>query len=335
MIAMNGVAYTEYLDEYRSEGIGLKLYSLILDIVSSRVRNYPPEIYSPNNVWDEDAITAICHDFTLVILIGRGHLEYDLLANETILGLRKALVSDLQRFLISTRRRSEYLNIYARVRRILTTETRFRSIGATAHGKGSWGLAGWAGEAYCQDLNEVISAMFEVDLPPAVKYRADSRKLSHVIGNADLSRLLDETLVALNRWTSLDLLMEGIRYRLGLFEATQLSLDEPIGAEGDDPLTLADTVPDAAGPSPISASTDMAEHIFEMLSDRQREILRMRLSPEEMSLEQIAERIGVGKSTVHNDQRTILRYIAGAGFDETEAETILSQLAVLCAGGPK
>ncbi len=324
--------FKDYLREYEAQGIGTLLYALILDLVRQVVRRYPPGIYSPNQVWDDDAITALCHDFTVEKLLGAGWLEHHLLAEETIAGLKRVLRRDFRHFLISRRRRSEYLNLFGRVRKILRDDPRFQAY--RAHGNaaaGIWGLDKWTNKEIAQQLDGVVEAMFTVELPPLIRYRADSKKLSHLISNADLGRLLESTFRTVDRYISLGLLMEGLRYRLSLLESAAISLDEPVGRQDEDRgQTYADIVPDLANPETEVTSVQIAEDIFEMISDRQRRVLALRLSLTDPTLKQIGKRIGVSKSTIHNDLTVVTQHIASTGATKEEAEKVILYLSELC-----
>lgn len=324
--------FKHYLREYESQGVGKLLYALILGLVGQTIKHYPPEIYSPNEIWDEDAISALCHDFTMEKLLRKGWLEYHLLTQQTIAGLTQVLTRDFRHFLISRRKRSVYLNLFKRVKTLLRNDHSFKCF--YPHQKSIatvWGLSKWEEPELAQELDEVLAAMFAVRLPPLVRYRADSKKLSHLLSNDDLGRLLEESFEALGKCITLQLLMESLRYRLDLVEIDIVSLDEPIGKHSQvAPLTYADVVPDSTSPSREVSATLYAEDIYERLTDRQRGVVALRLSRAGSTLEQIGDRIGVSKSTVHNDLATVAELVDAADLTQKEAEELLSHLCKLC-----
>jgi hypothetical protein len=186
--------FKDHRREYEAEGIGELLYDLILNLVEQVVVRYPPKVYSPNQIWDEDAVTALCHDFTVDKLLEAGWLEHHLLTQETIAGLKKVLRRDFRHFLVSHKRRSEYLNLFDRVKRALREGPRFRVVHEhTSVAASIWGLSEWGRKEIAQHPDRVVEAMFAVELPPLVKYRADSQKISHLLSNHDLGRLLEST----------------------------------------------------------------------------------------------------------------------------------------------
>jgi hypothetical protein len=329
---MNTPDFAAYLREYEAEGIGELIYGLILGLVRQVVVRYPPEVYSPNQVWDEDAVTSVCHDFTLEKLLEAGWLEHHLLAQDTVAGLERVLKRDFIHFLISHRRRSEYQNLFDRVRKILHNNHRFQAVYAHRHAAaGIWGLNGWDGREIAQQIDEVVQAMYAIQLPPLIRYRPDSKKLSHLLGNDTLVQLLESTFQTLGKCISLGLLMEGLRYRLGLLEAGTISLDEPVsGQDEDEGQTYAEIVPGVTSPELEITSGQIAEDIFERLTDRQRSILALRLLQPDPTLEQIGAHLNVSKSSVHNDLTAVVQLIATAGVTQEEMEKVLLQISELC-----
>lgn len=325
--------FAAYRREYEAEGIGRLLYGLIIKLVRQVVMRYPADIYSPNRAWDEDAIISVCHDFTMEKLLEAGWLEHHLLAQNTVVGLKRVLRRDLIHFLINRRRRSEYQSVFGRVKRILRNDHRFKVI--HTHRKAAaevWGLNGWVEKEIAQRLDEVIEAMYAIPLPPLIRYRPDSKKFSHLLSNHSLTQLLESTFRILDKQIRLDLLVEGLRYRLGLLEAGVVSLDEPISGQNEgEGQTYAEVVASFTKPELEVTSTEIAEDIVERLTDRQRSVLALRLSLRNPTLEQIGDHMNVSKSSIHNDLTTIVQSIAAAGLTQEEAEKVLLQISELCA----
>ena len=330
---MSNPEFGAYLSEYETEGIGMLLYSLILDVVRRTIHRYPPMVYSPNQVWDEDAVTGVCHDFTLERLLKDGHLAHHFLTHTTVGGLAKALALDVRHFLISRKKRSELSNLFGRTREILQTDPRFKVHRAYSKAAvSSWGLDEWTEErSVAQRLDEIVGAMFAVELPSLVRYRADSKKLSHLIGTDDLARLLVLTFRAVGKYISLGLLIEGLRHRLGLLETDTISLDEPIYvADQGEVRTYFDVVPDSTNVETEASVLQTAEEVFERLTNRQRRVLALRLSMCNPTLEEIGECLGVSKSTVHNDLVAIGQHIAAMDVTQEEVEVVLGYLSEIC-----
>lgn len=327
--------FQDYLAEYETSGIGPLLYSLILEIVAQVSKHYPPNIYSPNQQWDEDATVALTHDFAIDKLIEAGWLEHHLLTQETTRGLEQVLRRDYRHFLISRRQRTEYLNLYERVKRILADEGRFKARYEHPNSAASlWGRATWdstSGDSPVQDIAEVVEAMFEVELPPLVRYRADSKKLSHLLSQRELTRLLEETFLITGKPVRMDSLMEALRYRLGLLETASISLQDPVGNRGENgSQTYADLISDPGALEATLSNQEAAEDIFERLTDRQRHVLAFYSSLQAPTLETIGEAVGVSKSTIQNELKVITIYISSTVSGQEDAERTITNLSEIC-----
>lgn len=326
---MNNPDFNTYVLEYQSEGIGILLYTFIGDIVVRVSRRYPAAVYSPNGIWDEDAISAFCNDFIIEKLIKAGWLEHYLVSLETVEQLRLALQRDFKHFLINRRKRDEIQNLMIRLKRLLSTSPTFKRWSSVANIQ-VWGLSEWKSQEQVQQLDEVVRAMYQVVLPPLTRYSATSRKVSHLISNEDLERLLTVTLRQLNRYASFELLGQAIRYRLNLLEVDPISLDEPLNPVEDESATYAEVIPSSNIVNDIEI-VEIANHIVNQLSQRQKRTLSTYLSLEKPTLEKVGREIGISKSAVDNDLKIIQQYVEAAQLTEQQAEALFSQLSELCA----
>ncbi len=327
---MRAPTFEDYLREYSAQGIGGLWYGLISEVVEQTVKKYPPEVYSPNRVWDKDAISGVCHDYTMERLLGSRRLEYFLTSQETVTGLRGSLTHDFCQFLTSRKTRSEYLNLYERLKKVLVEDSRFSKHSMSRAHQSFWGLNGWSEKAIAQDRTQVLEAMFAAPLPPLVRYRPDSKKLSPILGNQDLLQFVADFLQRLDAFISLQLLLECLRYRLDLLDDDVASLDEPIPNRDQEPtMTLGDIV---AGPDEYQRLTqkELIQDLYERLSDRQREILGLHSILEHPTLEEIARHVGVSKSTVSNELVAVGRVIQSQSLNE-EIDSVFDGLLNRCA----
>ena len=324
--------FDDYLREYGAQGVGPLLYELILDIVQQVAGVYPPNIYSPNGTWDEDAVSALAHDFTLEKLLRLGWLEHYLLAHDSTAGLVSALSRDFRHFLINRRKRTEYGNLFKRVRGILEADNRFVICAASPKPSATlWGLASWdpPGKGNVEHIEEVVAVMFTFRLPPLLVYRPDSLKLSHLISNKDLAALLEHTFRTLDKCVTLELLMSGLRYRLNLLDVDVRSLEQPVisaGRVADEAYTYSDVI---AAPGDVSLEAEVSEtanDLYERLSNRQRAILVALGEEGKPTLEQIGEIVGISKSTVSAELKVIAERIHDSDLSEVEAERVLLEL---------
>lgn len=326
---MNNPDLEAYLTEYQAEGVGELLYDLIMGTIEHVTKRYPPTVYSPNGIWDDDAISSLCHDFVVEKLLQAGWLEHYLLSLETLAQFQRVLERDFRHYLINRKNTTEFQNLVKRVRRMLHDDTSFRNQSQTNAGE-LWGLSSWAEKDVIQELEDVVRAMFSTSLPPLIRYRTSSKKVSHLISNQDLQRLLDSTFRELDRYVGFSLLVDALRYRLNLFDVEVVSLNEPLKYGSS---TYADIVPSEGEKSSIDLP-EIARQIVEQLSERQKQILGLYFTLEKPTLEQIGARLGISKSTVSNDLRTVEKCVASANLMEAEAESLFARLSEFCASYP-
>ena len=326
---MNNPDFEAYLMEYQAEGVGELLYGLILGTVEHVTKRYPPTVYSPNGIWDDDAISSLCHDFVVEKLLKAGWLEHYLLSLETLAQFQKVLERDFRHFLISRKDMTEFQNLVKRVRRMLHEDSTFRNFSRTKTGE-LWGLSSWAEKDVIQELEDVVRAMLNISLPPLIRYRTSSKKVSHLISSQDLQRLLDGAFRELDGFVDFSLLIDALRYRLNLFDVEIVSLNEPLK---DDSSTYADIVSAEDQKHSIDLP-EIARQIIEQLSERQKRVLGLYFALDEPTLEQIGTRLGISKSTVSNDLRTVEKCVASADVTEAEAESLFARLSEFCASYP-
>jgi DNA-directed RNA polymerase specialized sigma subunit len=125
-------------------------------------------------------------------------------------------------------------------------------------------------------------------------------------------------------------LFEAICNRLGVITDEIVSLDHPIGNEKNQ--VLADIVPEAGIPiEAVISSKQIAENIYEQLSDRQREILWLHFSAESPNLVEIGSRLNISKSTVGNELSDIEAIVLEGRVDESDIDPVLYFLKELLA----
>lgn len=333
---MEDIDIHNYIEEFLAEGIGQSLYDLITDVVRDECRKYPPSHYSPNNVWDEDAVSGLANDFIVEKLIRKGWLEHHLYSQESVSGLKHILRRDFRHLLISKKERTELSNLFDRVKTILQKNEQFEP--HYPHAKthlSLWGLSKWKDEGKLveQRLEKIVEAMFIVELPPLIRYHPESEKISHFVCTDDLERLLIETFEILKQSVSVSLIMEALRYRLGLLTVNNVSIHEPIKAGGErNDLTYEEVIPSLKKENPEIQleNIEIASLLFQELSDRQRMILAYRLSNRKNTYEDIAIKLDISKSSVQIEMNKIEDMIACKDLNQHESEEIIHQLSELC-----
>lgn len=322
-----------HVQEFQSEGINTLNYSLIHTCVKITAYRYPAEVYSPNSVWDTQSIMDVTQSFVLDWLLARGRYEYYLLTVDTYNGLKQGIISEFKKYLTNEKRRSEYSNLFTRMKAILLNNNEFELIsGDVRFMKYTiWGLVDSNFREEVQDIDQVLEAMFDVDIPPAIKYRPDSKKMSPIIATVDLKKLLFQSMYKLEQCVGFDLLIQGLRYRLNLLDIDAVALEETINGAVD--VTYEDVISESENIENIIISQLSSDEIFEVLSDRQRTLLAWYLATENPTLEGIGAKLGISKSLVHDELRAIQNLIKSStpNLGQEHAEQILLSLGDLCA----
>jgi len=264
----------------------------------------------------------MCNDFIVEKLLRSGLLDHYLLSLQTSAQFRQVLQRDFRHFLINRRRKDELFNLVRRVRWVLTTNDQFAK-----NSSGLWGLQGWSTNESVQRLDNVVQAMYKVDLPPISRYKATSRKIDHLISTPDLERLLADTFKELGRFIDFQLLIHAICCRLNLYDIQEASLDEPDDTQDGD-IPIIEIVP-SDHEVPAVELTDIALRIYSQLSAREHRTLSVYLSLETPTLENVSSRLDISKSTVGNHLSRFTKFVTDAELTEQETHKLFEQLSEL------
>lgn len=325
------------LENYRQEFLDGIIesfnYPLVIDIAKSICPKYPPEIYSPECIWDEDVMKQLADEFFVEVLLQKDRLKYHYLTQESLNGLKKAIAKDFQNFLRNKKLRTEAINIYRRMLVILSNNNKFEII--QDHPKSNAKVFRLSGTNHdssqaCQNLEEIVKAMFSIELPPLVRYRANSNKQSHLVGTDDLVKLLTESVRILGKPISVEMLFTALKLRLNILEIETLTLGNVVSSDNGDDLTMTEVVPDknTENAEQKLIAIECAVDVYERLSDRQRKIFKLWI--EDYTLIEIAVQTEVSKSTVHDEIKNIQQEISIERPTDEEAEIIAQHLYKLC-----
>jgi hypothetical protein len=124
--------------------------------------------------------------------------------------------------------------------------------------------------------------------------------------------------------------MEGLRYRLDLLEPAVNSLDVFAGSSSSQYSTIV-VGSDQLDPEGEVICDQIASGFFGRLTDRQRNILALRLSSTRATLNQIGSIVGLSKSTVQNELSGIADLLSDMDVSQKDAERVLALLSELCA----
>ena len=326
---MREVTIAEYMDEFEKIGVGDRLYYLITDIAARMVPNYPPHLYPPfYQEWDENSIREVAHEFIMQWLLESGRLEYHLYSQPDSNRFEELIRGELRRFMINNRRATEFGNLFRRTKLLLRSDDQFHFFELPDRNDILWGLSEWADQDFdIATFEEVLAVMWKLTIPPLIKYRTDSKKISHLISDNTLKLVLVTSLTKLEKRIELKEFMNALRYRLGIVNITEQSFDQIIS---DSNTTLGEILPAQITAVEKQIVVDeVADDIFDMLTDRQRKILSHYLASSKGTLQEVAEKIDVSKSTIHNELKHIEQSISSR-VQESEGELVFARLAELC-----
>ena len=328
-----GIKFEDYLQEFEEGRVEDLNYPLVLGIAKSICPKYPPEVYSPERIWNEDTMKQLADEFFVEMLLDKNQLKYHFLTQESFHGFKRAITRDFKNFLRNKKRRTEAINLYRRTLAILSNEDFFDVIEDFSSSNAR--VVRIAGSNHnasqtCQKLEEVIEVMFTISIPPVVRYRADSKKESHLISTDELHRLLTETFEIVDKPVTIGMVFEALKYRLNLLEIETLGFEELMPAENGEDLDFLEVFPSPADESveSILVGSECAFDIFERLSDRQREIFNLWYL--DFTLVDIGNQIGISKSTVYDEIKKIQQEISIEQPTDEEAEIITQHLFQLC-----
>ncbi|MGI8549444.1 MAG: sigma factor-like helix-turn-helix DNA-binding protein [Dehalococcoidia bacterium] len=319
----------ELVQEYATAGIGEQLYRAVLRTVPTVVLRFRyPLTYSPTGRWDDDAFTALAHDWALAKLLKYGQIEHLLLANTTLAGFRKGLELSFRQFLISQKKRTALDNLFQRAAVALETDHRFRLLQDTGRkATRVWGLSSWQNAEHFQGEDAtLIAAAFRVPEVPVIRYRPEALKLSPVINVQHLAEFLAALLREIRAALNLDQMLVAMKYRFNLLDASEISLEIPVAADSEGhSLQLGEIIGDAVSVEDVVVTQETAETVLHELSPRQRLILREYVQPD-ATLTSVAEVAGCSKSTVDNELRRSMLSIRRNTSDMNEAQAVYEQL---------
>jgi hypothetical protein len=300
------------IDEYAAIGVGGYLYDEIRRTVRAVIkgRGYPTS-YSPTGRWDDDAYSALAHEWIVKKLLLPSGLQHLLLSSQTLAGFRKGLEVYFTHYLISQKERTALDNLFHRADAILDRDPRFRCFATSSKAATRlWGLTSWsAPEPYERSDDDLIAAGLRITGISTIRYREDARKLSPVVSERDLAQFMESLFQDLGRLLSLAQLMTVFRYRFNLLEAEELSLDEPLGTDDEGhPMYRHGVISGGAPLDEIVIVEETARSLLRELSTRDLQVLLECAKPD-ATLASVASRLQCSKSTVDNVRRHAINVI--------------------------
>jgi DNA-binding CsgD family transcriptional regulator len=276
------------------------LYKRLVTYVWVRlVPLYKPSIYSPTGGWNEEGINDLVNEFIMVRAIDRGTLLAALQQANTVRGVVRYLERSFHNFAVAQRRRTVAGNIWSRLSELLADDATFRPL-AGAGARAAYGLDTWAENPPPQVTDEEIaqaSRWLPADLK-WVEYDSEAR-LSPGLASQDLRRVAERLMTNTHRLWSAHQILRVLQTRFDLTPDDEALSDEDLR----DTSTLADP---ALPPLEELAAAELARHVLESLTPRQRQILPLLAEHPPLGVREIAQRLGLSKSLIANERQAII-----------------------------
>lgn len=273
------------------------LHDLLVRCAKKRIKGrYRPQIYSQSREWDDDTITGLANEFILKKAIDKGVLAKALLVATDDASLEAYLATSFVRFVISERPRSLTRNLFDRLRDVLDGDPTFMRL-ANLPPHSQYGLAEWEDDPPAlasEDLLANASRFIPSDIK-WVTYGRGSRE-SPGLASADLGRIVQSLLSGIGRLLTAKQIMAVIAERYDLQDSIHVSDAELVSSGFTAP----------SHPLEAVEAEDLAKRAVNVLTERQKEIIALMLSnPSVISARDLANQLGISKSTAANELRAI------------------------------
>lgn len=323
------------VNEYTSIGFGESLYQESLHIVRTVSRHYPVS-YSPTGLWDEDAFTALAHDWVTTKIWRLGQLEHLFAANRMLSEFRNGLIYSFRKFLISQKKRTALDNLFQRANVLLENDPRFRLFKDNKKKAFRlWGLIAWHdSQPESGDEAELISAGIQLKNFSVIRYRDDAKKTSPILADTDLLVFLLSLLELVGYPLTLAQFVLVLQYRFNLLEVDEIRLETFLAEDSEgNPFRVCDVISENVTGEEIVIVDESTMTILEKLSPRQKQALLAYALPK-ATLTGIAKELGCSKSTVENEIQRALEIIHRNTETLSEAEAIFARLLELLSPSP-
>lgn len=309
--------FLEMREHFRSDGeISAGLYTLLARIVAVIVfgTRLPPA-YSLSGQWDRDSAEEALH----------GWIERRLLRTNALLAafdlavepgpFIASLERNFRHYLENEKERGEVDNLISRAGVLLREDQAFEDF-IEAHRASDvwWGLREWREATPFQASDEhLVSLAFSLGEIALFRYSAQVDRASPVLSTETLRDFLIRLLDAAGSLLTIGHFAVVFRRRFDLGPPQKVEL-------GEEAIEVADAVGEFDEESARAAAASLVAE----LSERQLEAILARA--ENLTLEQIAERLGVSRGTADNALRSTGPLIEKHCVDGLEREQILEKL---------
>lgn len=294
------------------------LHGRLVAYIARRVKGrYRPQAYSPTGEWDVEGCSDLANEFIVERGIRKAAIARALLVATDTPSLIAYLSLSLQRFIIAERPHSVNGNVFDRLRDVLDQRSAFIRLGGVPP-HSCYGLADWEDDPRSAATEETLARASRY-LPGKIEwvtYSTGSRQ-SPGISSDDLERIAHDLLEGTNHLLTSRQIMAVVHSRFVLEN----------GVVGD--LTSLDEleVANASNPLEDAEAENLADRALSAFTDRQRAIVRLMLDdPEAISTRELAEKLGIGKSTAASELQAIQNRfrLLGASSEKVQRQILES-----------
>jgi len=303
-------------ERFRAEGeITAELYALLARLVAVIIfgTGLPPA-YSPTGHWDRDSAEEALQGWIERRLLRTNALlaAFDLAAEPG--PFIASLERNFRHYLENEKERGELDNLISRTGHLLCENEAFKDfIEASRASNVWWGLREWRDVAPFQASDEhLVSLAFSLGEVALFRYSTQVDRASPVLSTETLRDFLIRLLEAARGLLTIGHLAVVFSRRFDLAPPQKTELAEAV------------EVADSGGEVDEEAARAAAASLLAELSERQLGAILART--EDLTLEQIAERLGVSRGTADNALRSVASLVEKHCVDGLEREQILEKL---------
>ncbi len=271
-----------------------------------------PPSYAPYGMWDDEAEDELFQGWLAERLLAGGGLQSLLDRARTPAALRRMSERSLRQWLLNRRARSQTQNLYWRTSKLLREDERFICVREAARPADAWwslcdreDVPEWTG-----DDRRLLAVAWSLGDFQVIRYKADARKLSPLLGTADLARFVEGMLAATGCRLTLAQLARALELRFGLHVVRVEELE---------------AVPEPEQPQPgVDAQVALAATVRAIVAElTPRQAVVLLGTRAEETWDAMAAELGCSPATISNEQRRIGQVVERHAEDAAERDVLL------------
>lgn len=262
-------------------------------------------VFSPTGQWDKESEDELLGDW-MASRLANGQLKALLEEAATSSAFARLAEAALRRHAISRRERSQAANLFDRLRAMLPEDEQLALMHDAARDQDTaWGLRSWdeVRPVWTGDDKALASAAWSLGHFDTITFKADAKKLSHLLEVDELRRFVHGLLEAVRASLTLTQIVRALELRFDLGPVALVELDERTEVAPPGELPVEDE----------ATARRAAIAVLAELTPRQGGVLRLQLGRTPMR--DIAAELGVSLGTVSSEWgkvTTVMRRISDA-----------------------